>query len=50
MTASKTLAILRKVDVVSLGSPLKFKIQRFSELSFRFMKEHGSAEKYLTDN
>ena len=42
MTASKSLVILRKVDAVSLGSPLKFKvnfkIQRFSKLSSRFMK------------
>ena len=42
MTASKSIAILRKIDVVSLGPPLKFKvnfkIQPFSKLSFHFMK------------
>ena len=42
MTASKSLAILRKVDAVTLGSPLKIKvnlkIQRFSKLSSRLMK------------
>ena len=54
MTASKSLFVLRKVDAVSLGSPLKFKvdfkIQRFSKLSSRFMKQNGSTEKYLADN
>ena len=54
MTASKSLAILRKVDAVPLGSPLKFKvnfkIQHFSKLSSRFMKLHSSTEKCLTDN
>ena len=54
MTASKSLVILRKVDAVSLGSPLKckvyFEIQHFSNLSFRFMKYHGSTEKCVADN
>ena len=48
------LAILKKVDTVSLGSPPKFKvkvkIQRFSTLSFRFIKYQGGTEKFLTDN
>ena len=41
MTASKSLAILRKTDAVSLGSPLKFKanfkIQRFEVPLDRFV-------------
>ena len=41
MTASKSLAILRKIDAVSLGSPLKFKanfkIQRFEVPLDRFV-------------
>ena len=54
MTASKSLAILRKVDAVSLERPPKFKvnfkIQRFSTLSSRFMKQHVRKEKCLTVN
>ena len=51
MNASKSLAILRKVDAVSLGKfKVNLKIQRFSKLSSRFMKYHGSAEKCLADN
>ena len=54
MTASKSLVILRKADAVSLGSPLKFKVnfkvQHFSNPSSRFMKKHGSTEKCLADN
>ena len=54
MTASKSLATFRKVDAVTLGSHLKFKvnfkIQRFSKLSSPFMKKQSSAEKCLADN
>ena len=48
MTASKWLAILRKVDAVSPGSPLKFKVNfKIQRLIQKYSNIFKDISKYL---